>query len=153
MWDQRNPDGVFQHINNFKDNEAQFCEFPWMAVVLKSTPLPSGIVEDSYVPVVDSVIQEGFHVANLYNDFALLYLAEPANLNDHIDTICLPTPEQLIDPTKCLVAGRHLQGNFAGKMCDFFFNLTLIKISCNTEFNLFLKSTFSIPFPSNHFQN
>ena len=57
------------------------------------------------VPVIDSVIHEGFYAAAVHNDFALLYLAEPATLGGHIDTICLPTPEQLIDPTKCLVAG------------------------------------------------
>jgi hypothetical protein len=57
------------------------------------------------VPVIDSVIHEGFYAAAVHNDFALLYLAEPANLGGHIDTICLPTPEQLFDPAKCLVAG------------------------------------------------
>jgi len=149
---QRNPEGAFVRISNFKDNEAQFGEFPWMAVVLKPTPLASGIVEDRYVcggslvhpqvvltaahcvagkdpkslkvrlgewdtskadelaphqdvPVIDSVIHEGFYADAVHNDFALLYLAEPANLGVHIDTICLPTPEQLFDQTKCLVAG------------------------------------------------
>ena len=49
MCGQRNPDGVFVRISNFKDNEAQFGEFPWMAVILKPTPLPSGLIEDRYV--------------------------------------------------------------------------------------------------------
>jgi len=63
------------------------------------------LVPHQDVPVIDSVIHEGFYADAVHNDFALLYLAEPANLGGHIDTICLPTPEQLFDPTKCLVAG------------------------------------------------
>jgi len=44
-------------------------------------------------------------------------------------------------------------------MCGFFFNVKLIEFSCTTEFNLFLKSKWSIwlliksKFPPNHFQN
>lgn len=149
---QRNPEGVFVRVTGFKDSEAQYGEFPWMAIIFKPTVRPSGKVEDLYVcggslvhpqviltaahcvagkdptslkvrvgdwdiskndelaphqeaSVVDAIIHEGFYAAAVHNDFALLFLAEPMKLGGHIDTLCLPSPQQPIDPTRCLVTG------------------------------------------------
>lgn len=46
------------------------------------------------VNVADVIIHEGYNHArqNLHNDIALLVLEQPAQLTNHIDTICLPDP-------------------------------------------------------------
>lgn len=45
----RNADGLNVRITNFKDNEAQYGEFPWMAAVLRPTVAPdTGKVLDVY---------------------------------------------------------------------------------------------------------
>lgn len=46
---QRNGDGLNVRITNFKDNEAQYGEFPWMVAVLKPTVSAStGKINDVY---------------------------------------------------------------------------------------------------------
>jgi len=44
----RNGDGLNVRITNFKDNEAQYGEFPWMVAVLKPTPSATGKINDVY---------------------------------------------------------------------------------------------------------
>lgn len=45
----RNGDGLNVRITNFKDNESQYGEFPWMVAVLKPTPsAATGKVQDFY---------------------------------------------------------------------------------------------------------
>jgi len=44
----RNRDGLNLRITNFKDNEAQYGEFPWMVAVLKPTLSSSGVKRDVY---------------------------------------------------------------------------------------------------------
>ena len=46
----RNADGLNVRITNFKDNEAQYGEFPWMVAVLRPTPSAStpGKINDVY---------------------------------------------------------------------------------------------------------
>lgn len=43
----RNRNGLNVRITNFKDNEAQYGEFPWMVAVLKTIEL-NGAKRDSY---------------------------------------------------------------------------------------------------------
>lgn len=46
----RNADGLNVRITNFKDNEAQYGEFPWMTAVLRPTAAPdAGKTLDVYV--------------------------------------------------------------------------------------------------------
>merc|ERR1719219_2926513 len=42
---------------------------------------------------------------NLANDWAVLYTQEPFELQQHIDTICLPDPEELFTGTECFATG------------------------------------------------
>ena len=59
--------------------------------------------EDHYVAQV--IIHENFNPRNVYNDVALLILDSPANLNHHINTICLPQPGQNFDGQFCSATG------------------------------------------------
>eukprot|EP00091_Calanus_sinicus_P003935 TRINITY_DN1410_c0_g1_i5.p1 TRINITY_DN1410_c0_g1~~TRINITY_DN1410_c0_g1_i5.p1 ORF type:complete len:149 (+),score=39.69 TRINITY_DN1410_c0_g1_i5:209-655(+) len=47
--------------------------------------------------VKDLTIHPEFDGRNLQNDFALLYTAEEFELSSHVDTVCLPTPEELFE--------------------------------------------------------
>merc|ERR1711962_268428 len=46
-----------------------------------------------------------FNGRNLANDWALLYTAEPFELQEHIDTICLPEPEEVFEGQDCFATG------------------------------------------------
>jgi len=137
-------------ITNFRDNESQFGEFPWMTAVLNSR-LINGKEQDVYqcggslihpqvvltvahcvarketaglkvrlgewdtqsegefiphqdIPVADVVIHENFVQAGVLNDFALLFLAQPARLSPEVDVVCLPDNSGF-DGNKCIVNG------------------------------------------------
>merc|ERR1711953_828580 len=51
--------------------------------------------QDRAVHQVD--LHPGFNGRNLANDWALLYTTEPFELQEHIDTICLPDPEEVFE--------------------------------------------------------
>ncbi|EDW57624.2 phenoloxidase-activating factor 2 [Drosophila virilis] len=55
--------------------------------------------------VATKIIHESFNVETGYNDIALLLLSEPFKLNEHIDTVCLPGRQLLVDSSRCLVTG------------------------------------------------
>merc|ERR1719429_396555 len=46
-----------------------------------------------------------FNGRNLANDWALLYTIEPFELQEHIDTICLPDPEEVFEGQDCFATG------------------------------------------------
>merc|ERR1719507_2048963 len=51
--------------------------------------------QDRYVQTLD--IHPEFNQRNLANDWAVLYTSQDFDLQAHIDTICLPQPEELFD--------------------------------------------------------
>ena len=51
------------------------------------------------------IVHEDYDDLNLFNDYALLVLEEPAVLSPHIDTICLPTGRGIYDINRCLASG------------------------------------------------
>merc|ERR1712108_101571 len=50
-------------------------------------------------------IHPEFNPRNLANDWAVLYTAQNFDLQAHIDTICLPQPEELFDFQTCFATG------------------------------------------------
>lgn len=59
--------------------------------------------EDIYVKEV--IVHEYFHPFTLFNDFALLILQTPATLSPHIDTVCLPEPNDIFPGQYCFATG------------------------------------------------
>merc|ERR1712126_171684 len=59
--------------------------------------------QDRYVTHLD--IHPAFNGANLANDWALLYTAQPFELQEHIDTICLPQPGEQFAGDTCFATG------------------------------------------------
>merc|ERR550517_821297 len=59
--------------------------------------------QDRYVQALD--IHPEFNPRNLANDWAVLYTAQNFDLQAHIDTICLPQPEELFDFQSCFATG------------------------------------------------
>merc|ERR1712110_892686 len=59
--------------------------------------------QDRYVQTLD--IHPEFNPRNLANDWAVLYTAQNFDLQAHIDTICLPQPEELFDFQTCFATG------------------------------------------------
>jgi len=59
--------------------------------------------QDRDVTAVD--VHPEFNTRNLANDWALLYTVEDFDLQAHIDTVCLPEPEELFDATDCFATG------------------------------------------------
>lgn len=55
--------------------------------------------------VTDAVIHENFKAGNLHNDVALLFLDKPVDLGPEADTICLPSPGQVFDGSRCYATG------------------------------------------------
>ncbi|XP_055372216.1 phenoloxidase-activating factor 2-like [Condylostylus longicornis] len=55
--------------------------------------------------IIESVSHEKFSKAGLHNDIALLFTAEPFELQGHINTICLPPPNAKFDHDKCIASG------------------------------------------------
>jgi len=59
--------------------------------------------QDRTVQTLD--IHPDFNDRNLANDWALLYTTEPFELQEHIDTVCLPDPEEQFDGQNCFATG------------------------------------------------
>merc|ERR1711936_1571937 len=59
--------------------------------------------QDRAVHQVD--LHPEFSERNLANDWALLYTTEPFELQEHIDTICLPEPEEVFEGQDCFATG------------------------------------------------
>jgi len=59
--------------------------------------------QDRYVQTLD--IHPEFNPRNLANDWAVLYTSQDFDLQAHIDTICLPQPEELFDFQTCFATG------------------------------------------------
>merc|ERR1711962_1522492 len=59
--------------------------------------------QDRYVTDLD--IHPAFNDKNLANDWALLYTAQPFDLQEHIDTICLPQPGEQFAGDACFATG------------------------------------------------
>jgi len=59
--------------------------------------------QDRYVRALD--IHPEFNPRNLANDWAVLYTSQDFDLQAHIDTICLPQPEELFDGQGCFATG------------------------------------------------
>jgi len=59
--------------------------------------------QDRYI--ADLNIHPEFNPRNLANDWAVLYTQEPFELQQHIDTICLPDPEEIFDTQTCYATG------------------------------------------------
>lgn len=51
------------------------------------------------------VLHKQFVPAGAFNDFALVILDTPFTLEEHIDTICIPEQNQLIESQDCVVTG------------------------------------------------
>jgi len=65
-----------------------------------SEPYPH---QDRYVQDIN--IHPEFDNRNLHNDFALLFTSEDFVLASHIDTVCLPEPDEVFDGTTCFATG------------------------------------------------
>merc|ERR1711997_149085 len=59
--------------------------------------------QDRTVQTLD--IHPDFNDRNLANDWALLYTTKPFELQEHIDTVCLPEPEEQFDGQNCFATG------------------------------------------------
>merc|ERR1711973_907439 len=59
--------------------------------------------QDRYVQNLD--IHPEFNPRNLANDWAVLYTSQDFDLQAHIDTICIPQPEELFDFQTCFATG------------------------------------------------
>merc|ERR1719260_211295 len=59
--------------------------------------------QDRYVTSLD--IHPAFNGKNLANDWALLYTGQPFQLQEHIDTVCLPSPGEQFAGQTCFATG------------------------------------------------
>merc|ERR1712112_244551 len=59
--------------------------------------------QDRYVAAME--VHPQFNSRNLQNDWAVLFTAEEFILSSHIDTVCLPTPEEEFSGTTCFATG------------------------------------------------
>jgi hypothetical protein len=59
--------------------------------------------QDRTVQTLD--IHPDFNDRNLANDWALMYTTKPFELQEHIDTVCLPEPEEQFDGQNCFATG------------------------------------------------
>ncbi|XP_029038151.1 phenoloxidase-activating factor 2-like isoform X1 [Osmia bicornis bicornis] len=55
--------------------------------------------------VQNVVVHEKFHSGALYNDFAILILAEPVTLAENVDIVCLPERNTVFDNARCFASG------------------------------------------------
>ncbi|XP_046688887.1 phenoloxidase-activating factor 2-like [Homalodisca vitripennis] len=66
----------------------------------KSEPLP---IQNRAVR--DVFIHEGYYAGGLFNDIALLFLETPADIAEHIATICLPEQDENMGNRNCVASG------------------------------------------------
>lgn len=57
------------------------------------------------VDVKEIITHPGFYKPALYNDIALLILAESVKFAPNVDTACLPDVDQVFDGQTCVVSG------------------------------------------------
>merc|ERR1711936_1527766 len=79
-----------------------------MSASLSSLPTWRGLrstMLSTYRSVQNVDIHPEFNSRNLANDWALLYTTEPFELQEHIDTVCLPEPEEQFDGQNCFATG------------------------------------------------
>lgn len=55
--------------------------------------------------VIEYKIHERYRPGTLFNDVALLYLDRPMDLNENVNTACLPPPDIQFDHQRCLATG------------------------------------------------
>lgn len=55
--------------------------------------------------VVDVVVHEQYYKGGLFNDVALLFLAEPVQIVENVNTICLPPQDYTFDLKRCFASG------------------------------------------------
>lgn len=66
----------------------------------KDEPFPHQDLE-----VAEVRIHEQFRKSNLFNDIALLFLKEPVNIVENVNTACLPPVDANFDNKRCFAAG------------------------------------------------
>lgn len=54
---------------------------------------------------MDAIVHEQYYPAALFNDVALLFLAQPLDLGPEADVVCLPRPDQVFDGSRCFATG------------------------------------------------
>ncbi|XP_037081569.1 phenoloxidase-activating factor 2-like [Pollicipes pollicipes] len=67
------------------------------------------------VDVARFVAHEDFQRRRLSDDVALLFLEEPVELQEHIDTLCLPDPDVVYDQAECIATGWGKDAFVAGQ--------------------------------------
>lgn len=55
--------------------------------------------------VVDYVIHEHYHKGGLFNDIALLFLSQPVEIAENVNTVCLPPHGANFDRNRCFASG------------------------------------------------
>ncbi|CRL07164.1 CLUMA_CG020152, isoform A [Clunio marinus] len=55
--------------------------------------------------VQDLIIHQQYYKGGLHNDIALLFLKNPVQLEQHINTVCLPSQDTVFDGSRCFASG------------------------------------------------
>lgn len=55
--------------------------------------------------VRDYVIHPEYYRGGLYNDVALLFLTEPVEIAENVNTVCLPVSGDIFDGKRCFASG------------------------------------------------
>lgn len=56
-------------------------------------------------PVAEYAVHEQFYRGGLFNDIALLFLVEPLQLAENVNTVCLPPQDMMFDRNRCFASG------------------------------------------------
>ncbi|XP_037083400.1 phenoloxidase-activating factor 2-like [Pollicipes pollicipes] len=67
------------------------------------------------VNVARVAVHEDFRPLRLSDNVALLFLEEPVELQEHIDTLCLPDPDVVYDQAECIATGWGKDAFVAGQ--------------------------------------
>lgn len=59
------------------------------------------------VGVAKKIVHDGFNPRSLANNIGLLILAQPVELGDNVDTVCLPPPGSSSDGSRCTASGNN----------------------------------------------
>lgn len=51
------------------------------------------------------MIHPDYYKGGLFNDIALLFLTEPVNIVENVNTVCLPEQDALFDGSRCFASG------------------------------------------------